>query len=225
VEAARDSGDVRDGDETILRLFVAARRACDGPAVDRLWRELVTLNFPRVQQLVYLESNGRLSREEEQDAVQLAAMRIMLLPRRRRGFDGSSKGELISLFKLVVHGACVDTQRGETRHSRNRASLHTAGEDGDERYTRDAYEALLRDDAEREDAERTQQELRALSEKFLAWALPRLNKNQRAMIECDLQGLAVEEIQDRMGRKRDAVYKLRERSMKALMKLREEYEA
>ena len=45
------------------------------------------------------------------------------------------------------------------------------------------------------------------------------------MIECDLEGLPIEEIQDRMGRKRDAVYKLRERSMKALMKLREEYEA
>jgi len=225
VEAARDSGDVRDGDETILRLFVAARRAGDGPAVDRLWRELVTLNFPRVEQLVYLESNGRLSREEEQDAVQLAALRIMLMPRRKRGFDGSSKGELINLFKKVVHAACVDTQRKEERHSTKRSSLHTVGDDGDERYTRDAYEAILRKEEEREDTEQTRKDLRALSEKFLAWALPRLNKNQRAMIECDLEGLPIEEIQDRMGRKRDAVYKLRERSMKALMKLREEYEA
>ena len=45
------------------------------------------------------------------------------------------------------------------------------------------------------------------------------------MIECDLQGLSIEEIMDRLDRKRDAVYKLRERAMKALMKLREEYEA
>jgi len=225
VEAARDSGDVRDGDETILRLFVAARRAGDGQAATRLWSELVTLNFHRVKQLVYLESHGQLSAQEQDDAVQLAAMRIMLMPKRKRGFDGTSKGELINLFKLVVHGACVDTQRKEERHSTKRASLETAGADGDEHYTREAYKVVLREDQEREDAERTHEELGALGEKFLAWALPRLNKNQRAMIECDLQGLPIEEIQDRMGRRRDAVYKLRERSMKALMKLREEYEA
>jgi RNA polymerase sigma factor (sigma-70 family) len=225
VEAARDPDGVRDGDEHILRLFVAARRAGDGPTVKRLWAELVTMNYPRVEQLVYLESNGRLNAEEQQDAVQLAALRIALIPRRKRGFDGTSKGELINLFKQVVHGACIDTQRKEVRHSGRRDSLHTVGEDGEERLTRDAYEALLRDEAEREDAEGTHEELQALSEKFLAWALPQLNESQRTMIECDLQGLPIEEIMSRLGRKRDAVYKLRERAMKALMKLREEYEA
>ena len=81
------------------------------------------------------------------------------------------------------------------------------------------------EEAEREDDEHTHEELQALSEKSLAWALPRLNESQRMMIECDLQGLPIEEIMDRLDRKRDAVYKLRERAMKALMKLREEYEA
>lgn len=225
MEAARDSGDVRDGDEHILRQFVAARKAGDGPAVKRLWAELLTLNYPRVEQLVYLESNGRLSAEEQQDAIQLAALRIALIPRRRRGFDGTSKGELINLFKRVVRGACIDTQRKEIRHSGRRDLLHTVGEDGEERLTRDAYEALLRDEAQREDEENTHEELRALGERFLAWALPQLNESQRTMIECDLEGLPIDEIMRRLDRKRDAVYKLRERAMKALMKLREEYEA
>lgn len=208
-----------------LRLFVAARRAGDGPTAARLWAELVTVNYPRVEQLVYLESNGRLSPGEQEDAVQLAALRIALIPRRKRGFEGSSKGELINLFKRVVRGACIDTQRKEVRHSERRDALHAAGEDGDERLTRDAYEALLREEAEREDDGHTHEELQALSEKFLAWALPQLNESQRTMIECDLQGLPIEEIMSRLDRKRDAVYKLRERAMKALMKLREEYEA
>lgn len=225
MEAARDPDDVRDGDELILRLFVAARRAGDGQAATRLWAELVTLNFHRVEQLVYLESNGRLNCVEQDEAVQLAALRIALLPRRRRGFEGSSKGELINLFKRIVHGACVDTQRREAGHSGKRTALHTVGEDGDEHYTRDAYEALLREEAEREDDERTHEELQALSEKFLAWALPQLSESQRMMIECDLRGLPIEEIMSRLDRKRDAVYKLRERAMKSLMKLREEYEA
>lgn len=222
---ARDPDDVRDGDELILRLFVAARKAGDRPAATRLWSELVTLNFPRVEQLVYLESSGRLSRVEQDEAVQLAAMRIALIPRRKRGFEGASKGELINLFKRIVHGACVDTQRKEARHSGNRSSLHMIGEEGDERYTRDAYEALLREQEEREDDERTHEELQALSEKFLAWALPKLTESQRTMIECDLQGLPIDKIMRKLDRRRDAVYKLRERSMKALMKLREEYEA
>ena len=225
MEAARDPDGVRDGDEHILRLFVAARRAGDGQAVERLWREIVTLNFPRIQQLVYLESHGQLNAQEQQDAVQLAAMRIALIPRRKRGFEGTSKGELINLFKLVVHFACIDTQRKEVRHSEKRNALHTIGEEGEERLTRDAYKALLREEEEREDAESTHKDLQALSEKFLAWALPQLNESQRMMIECDLQGLPIEEIMRRQGRKRDAVYKLRERAMKALMKLREEYEA
>ncbi len=84
------------------------------------------MNYPRVEQLVYLESNGRLNAEEQQDAVQLAALRIALIPRRKRGFDGTSKGELINLFKQVVRGACIDTQRKEVRHSGRRDSLHTA---------------------------------------------------------------------------------------------------
>lgn len=225
MEAARDPDGVRDGDEHLLRLLVAARKAGDGPGVARLWAEIVTLNFPRIQQLVYLESRGRLDAQEQQDAIQLAALRIALIPRRKRGFDGSSKGELVNLFKRVVRAACIDTQRKEVRHSGKRDALHTVGEDGDERLTRDAYEALLRKEAEREDAETTHEELQALSETFLAWALPQLNASQRTMIECDLAGLSIEEIMDRLDRKRDAVYKLRERSMKALMTLREEYEA
>lgn len=225
MEAAHDPSDVRDGDERILRLLVAARKAGDGPAVTRLWAEMLTINFPRVEQLVYLESRHDLSPQEQQDALQLAAWRIAMIPQRKRGFEGTSKGEWINLVKAIVRAACIDTQRKEARHSSRKAPLHTAGDDGSAQLTQDAYEALLRQEEEREDEEQTREELQALSEKFLAWALPQLRESYRMMIECDLQGLPIEEIMDRLDRKRDAVYKLRERAMKALMKLREEYEA
>ena len=225
MEAARDPRDVRDGDEHILRLLVAARKAGDGQAVDRLWAEMLTINFPRVEQLVYLESRHDLSPQEQEDALQLAALRIAMIPRRKRGFEGTSKGEWINLVKRIVRAACIDTQRKAARHSARTAPLYAAGDDGSAQLTQDAFEALLREEEEREDEEQTREELKALSEKFLAWALPKLRESYRMMIECDLQGLQIEEIMDRLDRKRDAVYKLRERAMKALMKLREEYEA
>ncbi|HMS63567.1 MAG TPA: hypothetical protein PKD63_14910 [Solirubrobacteraceae bacterium] len=225
MEAAHDPGDVRDGDERILRLLVAARKAGDGPAVTRLWAEMLTINFPRVEQLVYLESRHDLSPQEQQDALQLAAWRIAMIPQRKRGFGGPSRGEWITLGRAIVDAKRRDAQRKEARHSSRKAPLHTAGDDGSAQLTQDAYEALLRQEEEREDEEQTREELQALSEKFLAWALPRLRESYRMMIECDLQGLPIEEIMDRLDRKRDAVYKLRERAMKALMKLREEYEA
>jgi DNA-directed RNA polymerase specialized sigma24 family protein len=226
VEAAHDPTDVRDGDERILRLFVAARKAGDGPAATRLWAELLTINYPRVEQLVYLESRHDLSRQEQQDALQLAAWRIAMIPQRKRGFEGTSKGEWINLVKKIVRAACIDTQRKEARHSSRQAPLYAADDGtGAAQLTQDAYKALMEQEQEREDEEQTREELKALSEKFLAWALPKLRESYRMMIECDLQGLPIEEIMDRLDRKRDAVYKLRERAMKALMKLREEYEA
>ena len=223
MEAAHDPSDVRDGDERILRLLVAARKAGDGPAVTRLWAEMLTINFPRVEQLVYLESRNDLSPQEQQDALQLAAWRIAMIPQRKRGFEGTSKGEWINLVKKIVRAACIDTQRKAARHSAGTAPLYTA--DDDAQVTQNAYQALLRQEEEREDEEQTREELSALTEKFFAWALPQLNESHRMMIECDRQGLPIEEIMDRLDRKRDAVYKLRERAMKALMKLREEYEA
>lgn len=225
MEAAHDPRDVRDGDEHILRLLVAARKAGDLQTVTRLWADMLTINFPRVEQLVYLESRGLLNEHEQEDAVALAAERIAMFPRRKRGFEGTSKGEWINLVKQIVRAACIDTQRKAARHSSRKAPLYTAGDDDNPQLTQDAYQALLDQEQEREDEEQTREELQALSEKFLAWALPKLRESYRMMIECDLQGLPIEEIMDRLDRKRDAVYKLRERAMKALMKLREEYEA
>ncbi len=224
--SARDPGDVRDGDETILRLFVAARAAGDGQAVARLWAELLTLNFDRVEQLVYLESHDRLSRQVQEDALQLALLRLAMIPRRRRGFEGTTKGEWVEFSKRVVRAACIDTQRREVRHSERRAGLHTTDEEGQERLTKEAYEAILKEEDERDDDRELRRELGALSDEFFDWALPQMSESHRKMIECDRQGMSTEKIIAKLGKKtRDAVYKLRERAMKALMKLREEYKA
>lgn len=222
---ARDPGSVGGPAQQILGRLVAARAAGDLHGAREAWRDLLTVTFDRIRIMVIAESRRHLSTQEQEDALGMACERLTKLMLRERGFRGSTMGEYVNLLKLVVRRACIDTQRRETRHSQHRAALH-AGGDGEqgERYTREAYEAIVSADEEREQALAAAEELRALGEEFLEWALPRLSPAQRAMAECDREGLTVEQAMRRLGKKRNAVYKLRERAMDALSKLYEEWE-
>jgi len=205
---------------------VTARELGDQRAVLDSWRELLTVSFDRIRAMVIRESHAQLSRPEQEDAVGLACQRLAALASRGKGFRGTTMGEYVNLLKRVVKGACVDVQRREARHSKHRAPLHASGEDGEEgeRYTREAYEAIVSEDEQREQALAAAEELRELGEDFLGWALARLTPAQRAMVECDREGLTVEQAMRRLGKQQNAVYKLRERAMTALRKLYEEWE-
>lgn len=222
---ARDPEGVSGPAQLILGRLAAARAAGDLHAAREAWRDLLTITFDRIRIMVITESRHQLSAQEQEDALGTACERLTKLMLRERGFRGSTIGEYVNLLKLVVRGACVDTQRRETKHSQHRAALH-AGRDGEEgdRYTREAYEAIVRADAERAQALEAAEELRELGEQFLDWALPRLTPAQRAMAECDRDGLTVEQAMRRLGKQRNAVYKLRERAMEALRMLYEEWE-
>lgn len=207
----------------MLRRYLEARRAGDDAAARQWWGQMLTANFDRLRTMVYLESNGRLSPEEQEDAIQRAA--IVMATRRAGDFRGSTLGEWVNMLKRVVHGACTDVQRRETRHSKRKARLETTGPDGGLLTSTEADEALARRAEELAEDLRSQEELLAHGREFLEWALPQLTADQRAMIECDLEGLPVEKIMRRLKRKRDAVYQLRRRSLNRLIELREEYEA
>ncbi len=224
VAAARDSSHVGRHDEERLRRFVSARRAGDEAAARRYWNELVADNFDRVRAMVVLESRGRLSPEERDDALQRALVKLTV--NMIDTFRGASMGEWVRSTRTLVTFACIDTQRRAQTVSRRERALHRAGREDDdaaERLDRDVYEAL---EQQRREAERLEQEADVLGERraFLDWAVPRLSPKRRAVIELDRAGVPVEEIQERLGVSRDVVYQSRHRALHDLAKLREEYE-
>ena len=193
--------DVARHDAALLQRFLLARRRRDEAAARAAWNELVELNFDRVVTLVRLESRGRLTDEERDDAVQRAL--ITMLTRFMDTFRGTSMGEWVAATRTLVHFACVDTQRRAALISGRTEELgdHVAEE------AVDADPVLERGSA------------------FLDWALPRLTHRRRAVIKLDLQDLTTEEIQERLGVSRDVVYAARSRALKDLDKLREEHDA
>jgi DNA-directed RNA polymerase specialized sigma24 family protein len=191
--------EVRRHDDVLLQRFLRARRARDESAAVAAWNELVALNFDRVVLLVRLESRGRLSPEERDDAVQAALFRM--LSNLIDTFRGTSMGEWVEATRRLVRFACIDTQRRAVRHSARTEPLGdqhdpAAPEPGD-------------DD---------------VAGGFVDWAVPRLRGRRREVVELDLQELSTEDIQERLGVSRDVVYAARSRALKDLAKLRAEYE-
>jgi RNA polymerase sigma factor (sigma-70 family) len=206
----------------VLRRFVQARTAGDAAAMRDAWRELLTIMFDRLDGWVVSESFGRLSPQEQDDAVQLTCLKLA-----RRGivkFRGTTMGEWVTYARRVVRGACIDIQRREQRHSERRAAGDLGTSDDDDQPPSALDRAIAKQAREYQQQLEDEDEDRETGRDFLAWALPRLSESHREMIECDRAGLPIDEIMARMGRKRDAVYKLRERATRALGDLRKEYE-
>jgi RNA polymerase sigma factor (sigma-70 family) len=189
-------------DAALLQRFLLARRRRDEATARAAWSELVELNFDRVVTLVRLESRGRLSAEERDDAVQRAL--ITMLTRFMDTFRGTSMGEWVAATRTLVHFACVDTQRRAAAVSGRTEELS----DHAEQEVAEEHDPLL----ERGGA-------------FLDWALPQLAVRRREVIELDLEDLTTDEIAARLGVSRDVVYAARSRALKDLAKLREEHEA
>jgi RNA polymerase sigma factor (sigma-70 family) len=201
-------------DEEQLRRFVAARRAGDRAAARHAWDALLTDNFDRVRAMVFLESRTQLSADEQEEALQRALVRMAT--NMIATFAGSSMGEYVEATRTLVRFACIDTQR--------RAAVRSGRERALDPGDAAAYEAIER---ERRAEESREEEAQALSDgrAFLDWAVPRLSPKRRAVIELDRAGVAVEEMQERLGVSRDVVYASRSRALKDLARLREEYPA
>jgi hypothetical protein len=222
VAAARDPHHVGRHDEEKLRRFLTARRAGDEATARRWWEALLTDNFDRIRGMVALESRGRLSHDEQQEALQRALIRIA--SRMIHTFRGTSMGEWVESTRTLVKFACIDTQRRASAISRHERSLDNPGRDDEEAAGRDAevYAAIEGRRHERESLEDDAEALRQ-GQSFLDWAVPRLSPKRRTVIELDRQDVPVDEIQRTLGVSRDVVYASRSRALKDLAKLRDKY--
>ncbi len=209
-------------DDRTFQQFLAARAAGDDVGMRAAWENLVVENYDRVRTIVIATSRGQLSASEQEDAVQQAC--IKLLNNMIRTFTGTSMGEWVNATRTLVRGVCIDVQRAERRHSEKRVSLHADDDAGDETesLTLRVFHALEQADAARAADE---DERDALAEKagFLDWALPQLAEKRRLVIELDRQEVPAEEIEERLGMSRDAVYANRSRGLRDLARLAEEY--
>ena len=220
---ARDPHDVGRHDEEKLRRFLAARRAGDEASARGWWEGLLTDNFDRLRAMVALESRGRLSHDEQQEALQRALIRIA--NKMIHTFRGTSMGEWVEATRTLVKFACIDTQRRATAISKYERSLHNPSRDDEDtgRWDAAVYAAIEERRREQESLEDDAVELRH-GQAFLDWAMPKLSPKRRAVIELDRQDVPVEEIQQRLGVSRDVVYASRSRALKDLAKLRDEYQ-
>jgi RNA polymerase sigma factor (sigma-70 family) len=222
VAAARDQEYVGRHDDEKLRRFRVARRAGDEAEARRWWDDLLTDNYDRVRNMVVLESRGHLSHDEQEEAVQLALIKIA--NNMIHTFRGTSMGEWVESTRKLVKYACMDTQRRAMVISKRERSLdRTDGDDKDAgRWDADVYAAI---EAKRREQESDEEEAEALREgkSFLDWAVPQLSPKRRAVIELDRAEVPVEEIQERLGVTRDVVYASRSRALKDLAKLRDQH--
>jgi hypothetical protein len=212
VAAPRDPNRVSRHDDEQLRRFLVARRAGDEAAAQRWWEALLADNFDRVRAMVLLESRGRLSHDEQDEALALALRKIAI--NMIDTFRGTTVGEWVLATRRLVTFACIDTQRRAAARSRHERAA------GDE--DRELFAAI---EERRREQEALEAEADALDDgrAFLDWAVPQLSPGRRAVIELDRQDVDVEEIQRRLDVSRDVVYASRSRALKDLVKLREQH--
>ena len=199
-------------DDEQLRRFLVARRAGDETAAQRWWEELLADNFDRVRSMVALESRGRLSHDEQDEAVGLALFKIAI--NMTHTFRGTTMGEWVLATRRLVTFACIDTQRRAAVRTRHERAI---GDDDGE-----VFAAI---EERRREQEALEAEADALDDgrAFLDWAVPQLSPARRTVIELDRQDVGVEEIQRRLEVSRDVVYASRSRALKDLVKLREHH--
>jgi Sigma-70, region 4 len=212
VAPSRDQDHVLRHDDEQLRRFLVARRAGEEAAAQRWWEALLAGNFDRVRGMVVLESRGRLSNDEQDEALQLALVKIAV--NMIHTFRGSTMGEWVLATRRLVTFACIDTQRRAAVRSRHERAI--ADDD------REVYDAI---EERRREQEALDAEADALDDAraWLDWAVPQLSPARRAVIELDRENVDVEEIQRRLGVSRDVVYASRSRALKDLVKLREQH--
>ena len=221
----RDAPAVGRHDDEKLRRFLAARRAGDEAAARGWWDALLADNFDRVRGMVRLESRTLLSADEQDEALQLALIKIS--NRMIHTFRGRSVGEWVQSTRTLVTYACIDTQRRAATRSRRERSLDVRARGHEDDDARGRWEAAADEALERRRAECESDvdDAEALDEgrAFLDWAVPQLSPKRRAVIELDRAAVPVEEMQRRLGVSRDVVYACRSRALKDLARLRDEH--
>jgi RNA polymerase sigma factor (sigma-70 family) len=204
-------------DEEKLRRFAACRDAGDAAGARAWWEALVEDNYDRVTAMVAVWGRGgRLSADEQEDAVQRALWKVWL--KLVGTFEGIHMGEWVNAVRACVNFACLDVQREAAERSRRTTSLDAPwpGEDPDAAPRNEWHAA--------EEAHRRAAEQDAARE-FLAYALPQLDSRRRLVVERTLDGVPGEDIAAEIGVTKDNLYQLRSRGLKDLARLKERYDA
>ena len=200
-----------------LRRFCAVREAGDRARMVRCWGEVVTDIAPRMDGIVFAVHRGQLDRDEHEEAVQDALIKVAT--NLRETFKGTSMGELVNATKTLAFGICVDTQRRSRRRREHEAGSFDAARADDEGVV--GTETWEMAQAARRDAVRRDE--RRQAEEDVAWLFDQLDAaRDRRVMELTLHGAQLPEIMDDLGVSRDNAYQLRCRAMKKLAKHRKE---
>jgi len=223
VATGTDPSPVSGNEGEYLRRFLVARAAGNADEMAVWWEALLTENVDRVRGMVAIEARGRLSSDEQQEAVQRAL--IKLARNMVQTFRGSSMGELVGAMRTLVKGVCIDVQREAARVSRRETPLEAGWDDEDDGGGRHAaaIAGAAQDAQGIAEAQEDDEEVLRLGRDFLDWATPQLSPRLRSVIELDRGGVPVEEMMRRMGVSRDVIYAARSRALRELGKLMEAY--
>src|SRR4051794_11234546 len=207
-------------DEELIKRFCDHRDRSDLQRARELWEQLAIANFDRVQQLVkaFRFPGGQpLAADDVPDAIQEAFLRVISMG---ANFRETALGQFRAALRQCVTNSCLDFGRKELRHAKHAAgSLDGAYEPGDEAGPYDAAIARLSLDREAQDAEAADDAQRsAAAHDLLAWGIAHVeNDNHREVLEMTfLEGLAADEIADRLGITMDNLYARRSRGVKRL---------
>jgi RNA polymerase sigma factor (sigma-70 family) len=207
-------------DDELFLLYCRNRDGGDTARALELWQDLAVRNFDRVQQLVKaftFPGGGRIHADRVADATQESFVRVMAMG---KTFRESALGQFrLALVQCVRH-ACMDYGRKELRHDRR------AGGSLDERYAGDdeagpfdaAIARFSRERAELEAEALADEAAREDAHELAHWGIAQIeNANHREVLELTLiEGLAGDEIADRLGISPDNVYQRRHRGLKRL---------
>jgi RNA polymerase sigma factor (sigma-70 family) len=210
-------------EDEILRLFCHHRDRGDFARARDLWEQLALRNFDRVAQLVKVfrfPAGERLAADDRPDATQEAFLRVISMG---AGFREAALGQFRAALRQCVNNSCMDFGRKELRHQKHAGgSLDERYEDNDEASPYDA--AIARHSREREafaaedlaDDERLGEQT-----ELVAWAIAQIeNDNYREALHMTiLEGLAADQIAERLNINLDNVYARRSRGMKQLEKI------
>jgi len=221
VAGSSDPPGVGRSNDQHLRRFVQCRDRGDEEGALAAWTLLVEQEFDRVGGLVAAWGRGgRLSREEQEEAVQTALLKLW--KNMSRTFEGVSMGEFVNALRRLVEFACLDVQRKAATRTQSERSLDDVVrvDDGEERsrFAKAVYdEACWQQRRERE---------RAHAGEFVSWALGAMTNERRArVLRHTLAGTPEADIAAELDTSLNNVQALRSRGMKDLRKLKEQFES
>lgn len=189
-----------------------ARDRGDRPGAERLWREILLAELPRVRGIVasYRDPvlpDSRIPRDDLDDVVQEVFLR---LHDKIGNLKGKSVGELRNFMRSATGFACLDYKDRHVRDDKRRfGSIDELRADGGPTST-DHELARLAERLAADDEEAL------IAREILHPALALIDPDKRMVLVMDSRGCPIGEIMETVGISRDAVYQRRKRGLDQL---------